>query len=232
MYKSAKKLLVSGCGITYSKQSVKTWVNILRLTGVPIIDVSGPAVSNQWIINRAFLKLQEDPEINKVIIQLTAIGKLDVEVDEQRQAEMVTTDSLRNFTIDGIWPSSTSSEHPAKSLWSSHLFSPTLEKQDLFCKLVLLNNWCTTHNIDLVVIQGYNLYWNDTELFNLRTIIYNLDHNIMDRYKQSKWWNGLQQIDVPALPYQFELAIELSKLILPEYIGKLEIIKNQFIDRL
>jgi hypothetical protein len=57
------KILVSGCGITYSKQKVQTWPNIFRLLGCTIVDVGGPAVSNQWIINKTFLELQDDVDL-------------------------------------------------------------------------------------------------------------------------------------------------------------------------
>ena len=106
MSKSDKKLLVSGCGITFSGQTSKTWVNILSVAGADIIDVGAPAVSNQWIINRAFLQLEADPEIKKAIIQLTAIGKLDVEIDDERVKVLVEPDSIRDFTVDNVWPSS------------------------------------------------------------------------------------------------------------------------------
>ena len=70
MLLSNKKVLVSGCGFSFGGQERKTWVNVLKSVGVNIVDVGGPAVSNQWILNQAFLKLLEDESINQVILQL------------------------------------------------------------------------------------------------------------------------------------------------------------------
>jgi hypothetical protein len=52
---SNKKILISGCGFSFSKQERKTWVNVLKSVGVNIVDVGGPAVSNQWILNKTFI---------------------------------------------------------------------------------------------------------------------------------------------------------------------------------
>ena len=45
------KILISGCGLTWSKQERPTWVNVLKLCGVDIDDQAGPAISNQLILN-------------------------------------------------------------------------------------------------------------------------------------------------------------------------------------
>jgi hypothetical protein len=97
---SDTKILVSGCGITYSKQKIKTWSNILQLTGCTIVDVGGPAVSNQWIINKTLLELQLQPDIKTAVVQLSSLGKLDVYVDQKRIDQLVIKDPLRNFIID------------------------------------------------------------------------------------------------------------------------------------
>jgi hypothetical protein len=134
---SNKKILVSGCGLSWGSQERKTWVNILKIGGASIIDAGGPAVSNQWIINQSILQAMSNTDITHVVIQLTSIGKLDVETNPDRIAELVESDQLRNFTFNGIWPSSHSTNHPAKQLWKTWLSSPGLELQDIFCKLVL-----------------------------------------------------------------------------------------------
>jgi hypothetical protein len=221
MSKSDTKLLVSGCGISFSGQEAKTWVNILSLAGASIIDAGGPAVSNQWIINRAFEQLRQNPEIKKVVVQLTSMGKLDVEVDEERICELVESDPLRNFTVDNVWPSSASINHESKRLWRKYLFSPGLEQQDMVCKLILLKHWCNTHNIDLTVIQGYNLYWSEDHKLLLTDIISQIDTNIIDEYQLTEWYNKNIEIDVPVIPYQFELAIQIATAMLPEYVEKL-----------
>ena len=142
---SSTKILVSGCGITFSNQKLKTWPNILQLAGCTVIDVGGPAVSNQWIINKTFLGLQKYPDVKTAIVQLTTLGKLDVEVDLERIDALVKPDPLRNFIIDknlqvksgnqientGTWPSSGSTHHESKKHWYKWLFSPALDRKSV-----------------------------------------------------------------------------------------------------
>ena len=45
------KILISGCGISWSMQERPTWVKVLRLCNVDIDDQAGPAISNQMILN-------------------------------------------------------------------------------------------------------------------------------------------------------------------------------------
>jgi hypothetical protein len=227
MSQSRTKLLVSGCGITYTGQPARTWATILKLAGIDVIDVSGPAVSNQWIVNRAFMKLQQDPEIKHAIIQLTALGKLDVEVDLVRELALVRSDSTRNFVVDGVWPSSTSIEHPAKSAWREMLFSPRLEQQDLEVKLTLLQEWCTQRDIQMLVVQGYDMHWHNHDEMN--SIIDNIEWNVMSDYQQTKWYQLDSEKDVPVTEYQFELAIRLTQRILPSYTDKLQKIYQQYL---
>lgn len=228
MYKSDKKLLVSGCGITFSGQASKTWVNILGLAGADIVDVSGPAISNQWIINRAFLQLEDDPEIQQVIIQLTALCKLDVEINDERIKTLVEPDTVRNFTVDDVWPSSTSEEHDSKRLWRQWLCSPRLEQQDIICKLKLLKHWCDTHEVDLVVVQGYDLHWDQQQKTQMASVINDIDYNIMDEYHNTAWHHNKNSIDVPVLGYQFELALKLAQQICPELLAQIEKIHQDF----
>lgn len=227
MSQSRTKLLVSGCGITYTGQPARTWATILKLSGIEVIDASGPAVSNQWIINRAFAQLQQDPEIKHVIIQLTALGKLDVEVDYIRELALVKSDSTRNFVIDGVWPSSTSTEHPAKAQWRDLLFSPRLEQQDLEVKLTLLQAWCKQQDIQLLVVQGYNMQWHNYEAMS--KLIANIDWDIMSDYRQTKWYHAGAEHDVPVTEYQFELAIDLANQIVPNCTGKLQEIYQRYL---
>jgi hypothetical protein len=227
MSQSRTKLLVSGCGITYTGQPSKTWATILKVAGIDVVDVSGPAVSNQWIVNRAFMQLQQDPEIKYAIIQLTALGKLDVEVDHIRELALVKSDSTRNFVVDGVWPSSTSIEHPAKAYWRELLFSPHLEQQDLEVKLTLLRAWCKQHEIQLLVIQGYNMYWHNHNV--MTKLIDQIDWNIMADYQQTKWYCSSAKDDVPVTEYQFELAINLTKQILPASVDKLQEIYQRYV---
>ena len=228
MYKYDKKILVSGCGITFSGQQAKTWVNILSLAGADIIDVGGPAVSNQWIINRAFLRLEADPDIRQAVIQLTAIGKLDVEINDERIETLVEPDTIRNFTVDDVWPSSASVEHPSKQLWKQWLFSPKLEQQDVICKLRLLKHWCVTHDVKLTVIQGYKMLWDKNQQAQLASVIDDLDYNIMDHYHSTNWYNSHGDIDVPVMGFQFEIAQAVAQQVDVGLVDQVEKIFQDF----
>ena len=228
MYKYDKKILVSGCGITFSGQQAKTWVNILSLAGADIIDVGGPAVSNQWIINRVFLQLEADPDIRQAVIQLTAIGKLDVEINDERIETLVEPDTIRNFTVDNVWPSSASVEHPSKQLWKQWLFSPKLEQQDVICKLRLLKHWCDTHDVKLTVIQGYKMLWDKDQQAQLASVINDLDYNIMDHYHSTDWYNSHIDIDVPVMGFQFEIARAIAQQVDFRLVDQVEKIYQDF----
>lgn len=216
MLLSNKKILTSGCGVSWSGQSKKTWVNILKTLGGDIVDVGGPAVSNQWILDRAIENITRTTDITHAIIQLTSLGKLDVEVDQERIDELVTTDSLRNFVIQGVWPSSSSQEHQSKQLWDKWLSSPGLELQSMCCKLILLEHWCKNHNIKLVVFQGYDLSWNASQksqlcsIFDFDAVPAVLEYYDSDLYQ---YHDHNKQNTVPCLEFQFELAHRVSKQI-------------------
>jgi hypothetical protein len=225
-----QKILVSGCGISYSKQDKKVWTNILKVSGANIVDVGGPAVSNQWILDRAFIELLADTTITSAIIQLTSIGKLDIEINSERQIELVDNDSLRNFTVNGIWPSSYSVDHPAKELWTKWLHSPCLEIQELFCKIMLLSNWCESHDIKLLIVQGYDIAWTSMQLDYLKDKIHNLSSPIYTTYTNSTYYqqhDHQQQNTIPCLEYQFQIAVEVATLIMPSIIDKVNYVYQQ-----
>ena len=229
MYKSDKKLLVSGCGISFSGQEAKTWVNILSLTGADIVDAGAPAVSNQWIINRAFMQLEADPDIGHAVLQLTALGKLDVEITDERLKVLVEPDPIRDFTVDDVWPSSASLAHPSKQLWKQWLFSPKLEQQDVICKLRLLKHWCDTHDVALTVIQGYDMRWQSDQIEKVNNIIHDVDYNIIDHYQSTAWYTDNQTIDVPVLGFQFEIALAVAQQIDPALADRVEKIHQDFV---
>jgi hypothetical protein len=224
---SDTKILVSGCGITYSKQKIKTWSNILQLTGCTIVDVGGPAVSNQWIINKTLLELQLQPDIKTAVVQLSSLGKLDVYVDQKRIDQLVIKDPLRNFIIDenfevktldqidtsGVWPSSWSNHHESKKQWYEWLSSPFLAKEDLYCKLILLNDYCQQRNIKLHVYQGYNISWNSQQIIELQNIIKNINSSFWSEYTQSLHYlkHDDNQTSVPGMGYQIEIAQIIAK---------------------
>lgn len=223
MSSSNKKLLISGCGFSWSRQSKKTWVNVLRASGADITDTGGPAVSNQWILNRAFLNLREN-QYDHVIIQLTSIGKLDVEIMGNRYRDLVATDSLRNFIVDDIWPSSHSTEHPAKSLYQEFLLSPSLETQDLFCKLLLLEDWCRHRGMRLMVLQAYHIPWSDQQRADLSHLIDDMEMPLYEKYENSAHYQKHDHSDhnmVPCVDYHCELAMYVAMRTVPELAHKL-----------
>ena len=222
---SNKKVLVSGCGFSFGGQERKTWVNVLRSVGVDLVDAGGPAVSNQWILNQAFLKLLEDDSINQVILQLTSTGKLDVEVDAQRQTELVESDSLRNFTFQGIWPSSYSVDHKSKRLYNQWLASPGLEAQDVFCKIMLLQDWCQSRSIEFTVLQAYDMPWTETQRSVLSSIISHMSDPLYDQYERSEHYQHHDhqgQNTVPCKQYQIDLAADICSMIDSVFLPRIE----------
>lgn len=229
MSQSNKKILVSGCGISYSKQQEKSWVKILHTMGVKIKDVGGPAVSNQWILNKVICELSSNTNYTHAIIQLSAIGKLDVEVFDNRESELVKADSLRNFTVQGIWPSSFSTEHQAKKLYNQFLVSPKLEVEDLFCKLILLADFCKRRQIELIVYEGYDVQW-DKYSDQLIDIVENLNDPWYTQYQKSDSYahhNYQNYNTVPCLDFQIELASLVSKRVGIDLSTKLEWLKQK-----
>ena len=117
MLLSNQRVLISGCGLSWSGQESIVWSKILKIAGIDILDVGRSAISNQWIINKTILNLFKDQNINIAFVQLSSLGKLDVELTSERIEELMEKDSLRNFSFDNIWPSSCSTEHISKQLW-------------------------------------------------------------------------------------------------------------------
>jgi predicted nucleotidyltransferase len=228
MSQSNKKILVSGDGISWSYQEKNTWVSILRSMNVNIVDVGGPAISNQTILNCAINHLICDSSITSVVIQLTGCSKLDVEIFGARQSELVDQDPVRNFTHQGIWPSSKSVHHQAKKLWHKWLDSPTLEIQDIFCKLMLLDHWCQSKNIELTVVQGYKINWSADQINLVNSIVLNNAVSLDTWYKTSKFYRLHDPTgSVPCMQFQIELADYIAKhldLELSEKIEKLIVI--------
>jgi hypothetical protein len=209
---SNSKILVSGCGISFSKQEKKTWPNILQAVGVDIVDASGPAVSNQWILDNAISVLLSNHDIRAVVLQLTYLNKLDVEItNDERQKNLVEPDPIRNFTWQDVWPSSSSTVHPSKQLWQTWLASPGLELKSIYVKLKLLEFWCQQHNIKLKVYQGYELPWNPDQQSQLNNIISNIEYSWMSEYKNQDYVDlGNQKNSVPNLFFQLNLAKKVA----------------------
>jgi hypothetical protein len=178
------KILISGCGISWSLQERPTWVNVLKICGANIDDRAGPAISNQLILDN-MIDAVINNSYDQAICQLTSMGKLDVEINNQeRNEELVKKDSIRNFTYNNYWPSSVSSEHLSKKLYYQYLYSPTLEENNLIFKWMLLDKICEEKNIKLHTILGYEIKWVNP----LHTIIKaktDFNFKIYESYKQN-----------------------------------------------
>ena len=222
---SKQKILISGCGISWSGQEGrKTWGNILKVAGADVVDVGGPAVSNQWILNRAIDYVLKNL-VDAVVIQLTSLGKLDVEVDHNRELTLVQPDTIRNFVIDGVWPSSASLEHPSKKLWYDYLYSPGLELQDIKVKLELLKFYCDRNKIQLLVLKGYDLP---------NCTFDNLISNNVSIYEQYLadpmyvYHNEAKQRSVPCIEFQFNIAYQIVNALGINVLPRLDIIQVQY----
>jgi len=231
---SESKTIISGCGISWSGQERKTWVRILKFIGADILDVGGPAVSNQWIINQSVLSLWNQPVVRRLIIQLTNLGKLDVEVDQARITELVQRDSLRNFVVDGIWPSSSSIEHDSKKLWKQWLFSPRLEIQDLRVKLLLLTEVCQARDIELILVQGYHLPWSEHDAADVMYMVENHHSPLYDQYQTSiryQFHDHANHNTVPELGWQINLAKTMCQRFWPNLLPRMDRLSQAFDDK-
>ena len=132
-------ILTSGCGITFAQQGRPSWTKVLKVCGIDVIDAGGPAVSNEYILNNTIQHLNNlQSPIDHVVCQLTGLGKLDIDVQgiayEHRKL-LPQTDNIRNFTWDGLWPSSTSKISPIKKDYYKWIYSERLELQNIIIKL-------------------------------------------------------------------------------------------------
>lgn len=215
------KILISGCGITFSGERA-TWSKVLRIAGYDITDVSGPAISNQLITNQLLEKIYQE-DFDHVICQLTSLGKLDVELNDNNLI-LKNKDSLRNFTYKEYWPSSHSNEHKVKKDYYNFLYSPKLEQQDLIYKLLLLQEKCKQTGTKLHIIQGYYIKWNNKLIDSL-----DLDKsfNIHDMYKNSKFYDEHDYTNYNTVPNQ-KFQVHLAKYIAKKYIGEYKSTLDKF----
>jgi hypothetical protein len=210
MFVSTKKILINGCGITFGSENIKSWPKILSLLGKSIVNISAPAISNQWIVDRTAEYLLKNTDANQVIIQLTSINKLDVEINTiEKEKLLVAPDTLRNFVWQGVWPSSGSTEHLSKRLYHEYLYSPTLLTKELSVKIAMLDFWCQSHNIKLHVYQGYTIPWTSDDLELISGIVKNINNPWYQHYKMSnkyQYHDYTNKNTVPCIEYAFELA--------------------------
>ena len=217
-------ILISGCGISWSGQTKPTWVKVLKLCKLPIIDLGGPAVSNEYILNKLIKHLLQHQNVSHVICQLTSAGKLDVEVNALRLKDMVETDPFRNFVHDGVWPSSISELHPAKQSYYKWLYSKNIDIDNTLIKIFALHKICKERNIPCLFLQGYQIDWPENNVLNQVDI--DLDFVIEDFYKESDFYN-LHDHDnntVPCKEFQKHFAFMLNdewlKYDLDQYYNK------------
>lgn len=178
------KILISGCGLTWSKQERPTWVNVLKLCGVDIDDQAGPAISNQLILNNMIENVM-DNNYNQAVCQLTSTKKLDIELTNEQRKKVAEQDTIRNFTYKNYWPSSISAEHDSKKLYYEYLHSPSIEESDIIYKWLLLKKLCDEKNIKLHTVLGYSIGWGNQKYKLIDT---NHDYNIWNDYTQGEYW--------------------------------------------
>lgn len=214
-------VLVSGCGISFGKGQLPTWIKVLKLCKVPIQDQTGPGITNDLICNLLIDNiLSNEKEYTHVICQLTQFGKLDVELNKNN-IEIMRNDSLRNYSWMGYWPSSFSKDHVSKQLYYEFLYSPNIEQKNLAIKLILLEKICKEKNLPLLIILGTSLKLTDPLLDKLTCL--DLNFNIMDDYKQSKYYKFHNKEQIAITPnkfYQIHLAQKINKTFLKFNIDK------------
>ncbi len=208
------KILTSGCGITFPGEK-PTWVSVLKLCGLNITDLSGPAISNTLILNQLITEIHNQ-RYDYVICQLTDKKKLDVEINNENKKYM-TNDPIRNFSYKGFWPSSLSEDSDIKKMYYQYLYSPKLDEDDTIIKLLLLQNICRSNRTELLIMQGYKMNWQNDLVKNIKM---DFDFVIEDDYKNSKWYEHHDfnnHNTVPNKFYQIDLARHINKNFLQLY---------------
>lgn len=219
-------MLVSGCGISHGAQTSKTWVNVLRACGVTITDQGGPAVSNRWIISRAVQHLEQNRP-SHAVVQLTNLGKLDVEITPERQ-ELIDSSPLRSFAIDGVWPSSHCHHHHSKQSYYRWLCSPNLERADLCAQVVMLGAYCQQRGIALLVLEGYPIDWTPDQELAISRVIRHENRDIYGQYQRSPRCRDPKHNHVPHLWFQIELAERVATWIdEPVLAHRLQLVKQR-----
>lgn len=222
-------VLVSGCGISFGKGQLPTWVKVLKICKVLIDDQTGPGITNDLICNLLIDNiLSNKKQYTHVICQLTNFKKLDVELNKDN-IEVMKNDSLRNHSWFDYWPSSVSEDHISKQLYYKFLYSPKLEQKNLAIKLILLEKICKEKNLPLLVILGTPLKLDDP-LFDKLTCL-DLNFNIIDDYKQNEYYRFHNKDQISITPnkfYQIHLASKINKDFLKFNIdNKINKFKNE-----
>lgn len=208
------KILTSGCGITFPGER-PTWVNVLKICGLNVTDLSGPAISNTLILNQLITECNKT-RYDYVICQLTSKKKLDIELNDYNKKYM-HDDPLRNFSYKGFWPSSVSTDNEIKQMYYKYLYSPKLDEDDTILKLMLLQHICKQHQSELFIMQGYEMHWTNKLIKNINM---NLNFVIENDYKQSKFYSSHDFTDSNTVPnklYQIHLAKHINQNFLKLY---------------
>ncbi len=223
--KFLSNILISGCGISFSKQERPTWINVLKICGLNINDVSGPGISNDTILNALLFELDKDITITHVICQLTNTGKLDIEMNKDREPMMNNTDDYRRFTWNGLWPSSVSQKPDEKKLYYKLFHNKKIEIENLIIKLYLLQKLCTERNVELYVVQGYSIDWPQNSM--LDKINFDKTYDIRSHYERHhsfKHHDNTNNNSVPCKLFQKHLAKKINddfiKYTLDTRLGK------------
>ena len=180
------KILISGCGLSWSQQERPTWVKVLRICGVDIDDQAGPAISNQLILNNMIESVM-DNDYSQAVCQLTSRMKLDVELTNDKRKEVAGQDSIRNFTYKNYWPSSHSEDHESKRLYYEYLHSPSMEESDIIYKWMLLKKLCNQKDIKLHTVLGYGISWKNK---NYKVIDTDHEYCIWNDYTTGEYWKS------------------------------------------
>jgi hypothetical protein len=212
------KILVSGCGVSYGGGVLPTWVNVLKICGLDINDLTGPGITNSLILNLIIDELHKHT-YSHVICQLTQPGKLDVELNDANRA-LMQKDSLRNYSFRNYWPSSFSEEHTAKKMYYDYLYSPGIEEKDLIIKLLYLQDLCDRSNTKLCIFEGIKLEWKD-QLHKKLNIWKNF--SMIEDYHTSEFYKYHDPLQIPITPnkhYQIYFAKKLNGIFLKQDIEK------------
>jgi len=211
-------ILISGCGISYGQGEKPTWIKILKICGLKIEDLTGPGITNGLILNLLIDELYQN-DYTHVICQLTQPGKLDVEINEKNK-ELMESDSIRNYSFKNYWPSSFSKDHLAKQLYYDYLYSPGIEEKDLIIKLLHLQKLCEIKKTKLLIIQGIKISWQDSLHKKLDM---DKNYSIIDYYKLSNHYDkhdNSSPVITPNIYYQVELAKKINNIFLNQDIEK------------
>jgi hypothetical protein len=116
-------------------------------------------------------------------------------------------------------------------MYNQWLSSPSLESEDVFCKLLLIKNWCETHQIELTVLQAYSIPWNIEQLSQLTNLIVDIENPLYSQYKKSLYYvqhDFSNQNTVPCIEYQIELAKTVSGWVDPIFLPRIEKIQKHY----